>query len=109
VGTVNRFLTKTKLNITHGFVTLVLVVLLSVGCSGQNFSKPAENQVFGQKVTYNNQVDVLWVIDPTSQMSTKQQALANQIGLVVDAFNQTGLDYQMAVTTMDMSLARQSS
>jgi hypothetical protein len=101
---VKRFLAKLKLSVAssvkHSFLILVV---FTAGCNTQSFDKPAEVAVYGQKVTYNNQVDVLWVIDPTSQMGSKQQALASQVGMFVDSFNQTGLDYQMAVTTMDMS------
>lgn len=85
-------------------VSLVFSFLaLATACTSQNFTQPAESAAYSQKVTYNNQVDVLWVIDTSSQMSDKQQALVSQVGLFIDAFNQTGLDYQMAVTTMDMS------
>lgn len=81
-----------------------VVVLLSVAaCNNQNFEKPPEAQEFGQKITYNNQVDVLFLIDTKEAMSSVQQSLAAQMPAFVESLNQTGLDYQIAVTTMDMS------
>lgn len=82
--------------------TILLSVLIMTGCNGQKFGVSSESQEFGEKVTYNTQVDVLWVIDTSSSMDTQQNLLAPQMGLFVDAMNQTGLDYHMAVTTMDM-------
>jgi len=83
--------------------TLAFAMTLAAGCNNQQFGLAPESQEFGQKVTYNTQVDVLWVIDTSSSMDTYQNQLAPQMGLFVDAMNQTGLDYHMAVTTMDMS------
>ncbi len=82
---------------------LFLAALLTAGCNQQQFGLASESQEFGQKVTYNTQVDVLWVIDTSSSMDTHQNLLAQQMGLFVDSMNRTGLDYHMAVTTMDMS------
>ena len=79
------------------------VASLTAGCNPQQFDLASESQEFGQKVTYNTQVDVLWMIDTSSSMDTYQNQLAPQMSLFVDAMNKTGLDYHMAVTTMDMS------
>jgi hypothetical protein len=78
-------------------------LLGAAGCNQQQFGLAAQSQEFGQKAMYNTQVDVLWVIDTSSSMDTHQNLLADQMGLFVDAMNQTGLDYHLAVTTMDMS------
>lgn len=75
----------------------------ATSCSQQQFGLQSQSQEFGTKVMYNTQVDVLWVIDTSSSMDKYQNLLAPQMGLFVDALNQTGLDYHMAVTTMDMS------
>jgi len=83
-------------------IPLVLLVM-AAACNGQQFTQPPEQQAFAQKVTYNNQVDVLFVIDTKDSMSATQKSLADQIPGFLDSLNQTGLDYQIAVTTMDMS------
>lgn len=78
-------------------------VAMTVGCSEQKFGLAPEEQQFGNKIAYNTEVDVLWVIDTSSSMDKHQSLLAAQVGLFVDSLNKTGLNYQMAVTTMDMS------
>jgi hypothetical protein len=93
---------KTVLTLTTVAVSLVYLATAS-GCNQQTFGLGSESQNFGQKAMYNTQVDVLWVIDTSSSMDIYQNQLAPQMGLFVDAMNQTGLDYHMAVTTMDMS------
>ena len=72
-------------------------------CQPQQFGLTPVAQEFGQKVTYSNDVDVLWVIDTSGSMDKHQNLLADQVGLFVNALNDTGLNYHIAVTTMDMS------
>lgn len=78
--------------------------LLGIGCSsGQSFNLQNSSQAFAQQVMYAKTVDILWVIDNSGSMSPRQSMLATQVPDFVTAINATGLDYQMAVTTMDMS------
>jgi hypothetical protein len=86
------------------FVASAFTILAAAsGCNQQQFGLASADQEFGQKALYNSQVDVLWVIDTSSSMNTYQNQLAPQMGIFVDSMNKTGLDYHMAVTTMDMS------
>jgi hypothetical protein len=73
------------------------------GCSKQKFIVAGENVEFGQNVVYSKDVDVLWVIDTSGSMAEHQDALAQQVAHFVSFLDATGLKYQMAVTTMDMS------
>ncbi len=73
------------------------------GCGAQTFAVEEESKNFGQQVTYNSEVDVLWVVDTSSSMAKHQNLLANQLPLFIEGLNATGLDYQIGVTTMDMS------
>ncbi len=82
---------------------LAATVAMTIGCSEQKFGLAPESQEFGNKIAYNTEVDVLWVIDTSSSMDKHQSLLAQQVGLFVDSLNTTGLNYQIAVTTMDMS------
>ncbi len=86
------------------FLIAVAAVCMSafLGCSKQQFGIASQSQEFGQSVTFNTQVDVLWVIDTSSSMKRHQELLASQMGSFVSELNQTGLNYQIAVTTMDM-------
>jgi hypothetical protein len=80
------------------------------GCNAQQFSLPGSANSFAETATYTHSVDILWVIDNSGSMGTgtatvpsRQQMLSSQVGLFINGLNQTGLDYQMGVTTMDMS------
>lgn len=77
--------------------------VMATGCSVQQFSQAPLVQSLGQRVTYNNQVDVLFVVDTKDGMAPVQKGLADQMPEFLNALNRTGLDYQIAVTTMDMS------
>lgn len=83
--------------------SLLGLALFQSACGGQKFSVEESSSNFGQQVTYNKQVDVLWVIDTSGSMAARQAALAAQMPIFIDGLNATGLDYQIGVTTMDMS------
>lgn len=79
------------------------LVALLTGCGEQTFSVEAGSSNFGQQVTYNTEVDVLWVVDTSGSMAPRQAELAQQVPIFIDGLNATGLDYNIGVTTMDMS------
>ncbi|MES2964255.1 MAG: hypothetical protein V4760_10220 [Bdellovibrionota bacterium] len=83
--------------------SLVVMATMTIGCSQQQFGLDSQSQEFGNKIAYNTEVDVLWVIDTSSSMDKHQALLAAQVGSFVDSLNKTGLNYRIAVTTMDMS------
>jgi hypothetical protein len=81
----------------------VLPALLVMGCGKDpNFAVEERSTTFGQQYTFNNKIDVLWVIDQSDSMLVHRQNLANQIGFFVDILVQKKMDFQMAVTTMNM-------
>ncbi len=83
---------------------IVFVCIALAGCSGNTgFGLPGQDVSFGQQVTYNNKVDVLFVVDSTPSMAKHQTAIADQVGSFIDILDQKGIDYRLAVTTMDMS------
>lgn len=84
-----------------------LALFTQLGCGEQKFGLEQGQSSFGQQVKYNTQVDVLWVVDTSSSMGKRQTALAAQIPIFIDSLNATGLDYQIGVTTMDMSSSGQ--
>lgn len=84
-------------------VFLILVSILWSGCGTKpQFSVEQQSTSFGQQYTYNNKVDVLWVMDQSDSMMVHRTNLANQIGTFVDTLVEKKLDFQMAVTTMNM-------
>lgn len=92
-----------EVGITRLMAAVVASAALSVGCGNQNFAVEDASSNFGQQVTYNTEVDVLWVVDTSSSMAKHQELLANQVPIFLEGLNATGLDYQIGVTTMDMS------
>ncbi len=80
--------------------TLLLSSVFS--CSSAVFDVPPEVEDFSAEVTYNNKVDILFMIDNSSSMGLYQQRLANQVELLLNSLNSKGLDYQMAVVSSDM-------
>lgn len=79
-----------------------LVLVAGAGCNQQKFGLAAQSQEFGQRVTYNTEVDILWVIDTSTSMDKHQDLMASQMNAFVSGLNDTRLNYHMAVTTMDM-------
>ncbi len=73
-----------------------------VACSPQKFGVQNSAESFGAVATYNTDIDVLWVIEDAGSMTARQPLLAAQVTPFLNALNKTGLNYQMAVTTMDM-------
>lgn len=89
-----------SLNIT-ALATAMLAA--TVACSNQKFGLEPVNSTFGQRASYITDVDILWVIDTSGSMAPRQAGLAAKLGQFVSNLNATRLNYQMAVTTMDMS------
>lgn len=85
------------------YFTAVVVILGLVACSNQRFGTVTQGDHFGQNVSYNNKVDVLWVVDNSNSMSQHQQKIAEQVSAFVSALKNSGMDFHIGVTTMDMS------
>ena len=74
-----------------------------VSCSDKvNFALPPSSDNFAQNVTYNNKVDILWILDNSSSMLKHQQNLSAQIPDLVSKLNSLKMDYHMAVVTTSM-------
>ncbi len=83
---------------------IIACVVFLCACSPQQFGVTPEKEVFAQQVTYNKQVDVLWVVDSSGSMGPRQSLLADQVQPFIDALNGTQLDYHIAVISTDMSV-----
>ena len=95
---------------TAGTLACFATAAILSGCNAQQFSLPGSANNFAEQAKYTHSVDILWVIDNSGSMGTgtvstpsRQQMLSSQVGLFINGLNKTGLDYQMGVTTMDMS------
>jgi hypothetical protein len=79
---------------------LIASSALLFSCSnGTSFGVGEQNQAFDSSIKMNNQVDIIWVVDDSSSMQVHQQALASQIGSMVDKLNSLKMDYRMVITT----------
>lgn len=79
--------------------------LVQLGCSNQatNFALPSTEQNFGQVITYNNKVDILFIIDNSTSMSQHQQRLAAKVPDMISSLNSLKMDYHVAVTSTTMT------
>lgn len=88
-----------------GFAALgPFLALMIQGCGPQavNFSiLPAGSGAY-QGTVANNKVDILWVVDNSGSMLTKQQNLATSFDSFTQIFLDKGFDFQMAIVTTDI-------
>lgn len=86
-------------------VLLVVAISASLlgGCGPKaaNFSILEAGQGVYQGNTANNKVDILWVIDNSGSMLTKQQKVANGFNSFASVFVNKGFDFNMAIVTSD--------
>lgn len=85
-----------------------LILLFSLGQTGcnntpTNFALPSAEQTFGQIISYNNKVDILFVIDNSKSMLQHQNKLAAKIPDMITTLNSLKMDYHVAVTSTTMA------
>lgn len=73
------------------------------GCGKKSFDLPPANQEFVQGSTYNTKVDIVLMIDNSSSMGVHQNKLANDIPQMINALNDSGLDWHIGITSTDMN------
>lgn len=81
---------------------LVLLGSALMACSAQRFDLPQEQRAFGQIVTYNSKVDILFMMDNSSSMLQYQNRFALQVPAMIQKLNALKLDYHIGITTSDM-------
>jgi hypothetical protein len=59
------------------------------------------SQTFNLFVDFNNEADILWVIDNSGSMGQEQDNLGNGIDQFLVSLDNAGVNYQLAVTTTD--------
>ncbi|MBK9293021.1 MAG: VWA domain-containing protein [Oligoflexia bacterium] len=83
---------------------ILAVFLLIIGCGNNaKFGIAEKSQSFGQRITYNTQVDLLLVVDNSGSMGSKQAQLASGFVGFIDYLVASQFDFRIAITTMDMS------
>ena len=81
---------------------MLALSLFAGACSPVNYGIVSKNESFGQTYTYNNKVDILWVVDNSSSMQQHQSRLSDQIPEMVSKLNSLKMDYHMGVITSSM-------
>lgn len=82
-------------------VTAAAVAFTACGPKAVDFSILPAGQATFQGSVANNKVDILWVIDNSGSMATKQQNLANGFDSFANVFVTKGFDFNMAIVTTD--------
>lgn len=87
--------------ITLSLIAAIIVALSACGPKALNFSILGTGQSLTQGSLTNNKVDILWVIDNSGSMLTKQQSLANSFDSFTQVFLNKGFDFHIAIVTTD--------
>jgi hypothetical protein len=82
------------------FVAAPLVLVTACGQQGAVFSILPTGQNF-QGSTQSNKIDILWVIDNSGSMLTKQQNLATSFNSFMNLFTSKNYDFRMTIVTTD--------
>jgi hypothetical protein len=77
------------------------LLLTACGPNAQEFSILPTGTSAYQGSVANNNVDILWVIDNSGSMLTKQQNLANGFDSFASVFVNKGFNFNMAIVTTD--------
>lgn len=79
---------------------LVLLPVLSIGCTEYEYSQPTQEDVFIQNRL--NTVDLLLVVDNSCSMVEEQAKLAGNFDSFIEYFDQAKVDWQLGVITTDV-------
>jgi hypothetical protein len=85
------------------FLLLCMMVLLAAcGKDSPTYGILPSGQTFKQsKAVFNNQLDILWVVDNSGSMSPLQNNMVNNFTSFIKDFQSKGYDFHMAVTTTE--------
>lgn len=84
-------------------LTMTFAVVLLAACSQtKQFNLPETSNDFLQNITYNNKVDVIFIVDNSSSMELANQKLGNAVPGLVQALIKQKLDLHVAVITTSM-------
>ena len=77
--------------------------LFSCSNKATSFSLPSTQDSFGQVITRNNKVDILFVIDNSPSMLQYQQRFSARVPDMINQLNSLKMDYHVAVTSSTMT------
>jgi hypothetical protein len=85
-----------------------LLILFCMGCGGgddSSFSLLPDSQTFIAQKTFNNKLDILFVINSEPSMSSFQQRLVTSFSSFMSLFQNKGFDFKIAVVTASAYMA----
>ncbi|MFK8137330.1 MAG: hypothetical protein AB8E15_03125 [Bdellovibrionales bacterium] len=92
----NLSFTKKSLSI------LSCLIFLNLGCEDvASVSILEDTDSFIQETSFNNKIDVLWVIDNSGSMANLQANVASNFEAFINQFELKNYDFQIAVTTTE--------
>ena len=86
----------------QGLAALSILTLSGCGPQSPDFSILGASQGTFQGSVANNKVDLLFVIDNSGSMLTKQENLKNGFGSFANVFVNKGFDFNIAIVTTDI-------
>ena len=81
-----------------GLGLLAVAALMTSACSNRNFALGGASATFQQAPTFNNKVDLLFIVDDSVAMNGYRQGMAAQAQNIINRLNSMGMDYHIAVT-----------
>lgn len=96
---------KTPMHTSTLWVSLLVsFAFIGMGCeSGVRFGLKSQSEDFSQSITYNNKVDILFVVDNSNSMKDHQAELSRNVPDLINRLNALKMDYHIAVTSTTMS------
>ncbi len=91
------------------FLLLSFLLFQIMGCGEDEFTvieTKTQTDIYQQ--TNAASIDILWVVDNSPTMVDDQQRIASAFNNFISVFNNSGLDYQMAIVSTDMTSPDQS-
>ncbi|MBS1972095.1 MAG: hypothetical protein JSU04_17425 [Bdellovibrionales bacterium] len=89
-------------------IGLVLAAtLVQVGCgngAATRYDLDSTGQNFGQKILYNNKVDIVFIVDNSTSMAQHQDRLNSQIPTLVSVLQGLKMDYHIVSISTSMGL-----
>ncbi|HEY8270717.1 MAG TPA: hypothetical protein VIG33_07490 [Pseudobdellovibrionaceae bacterium] len=91
------------------YSTLIfLMSLAQMGCGGNGaaatFDLDQTGQNFGQKILYNNKVDIVFIVDNSTSMAQHQNRLNAQVPTLVSILKSLKMDYHIVSISTSMGL-----
>lgn len=79
-----------------------LMVILTFGCDRSfDFNLTPQVDSFSKVISYNNKLDIVWVIDDSASMEKYQRDLVTESEAYIANLNQMGWDYRLIVVSTD--------